>query len=395
MTEAAEFVPIRFHTSLRLEGYLMKDRRDVLGIDVLRIFAAIAVMLFHFGFKAFSEDSGVVPHFLDRPVELSSLWMVSWWGWIGVQLFFVISGLVIAFSVARPGTSAPKFLKSRFLRLVPAVLIATSFALLVEITFFDRDMGNAAVLWLRTVVFFPFPNWIMGQFWTIGIEVSFYIGMLALIYAGKTHHLTKFGLALILISGLYWVLRTAAGGTASFDRVAQLLLVQHGMYFGIGILISNWASDNRSRFDLPFIGLGLVFSAFQIRLSTLWEAGSFGLFAAWPVAFAIFVAFVFLVMFALQINDWLLERVGDYKGWFRTAGMMTYPLYLLHNHVGKPLLVWLLQANFPDWLAIFGACAGALFMSFLVAVWLEPIVRQALRGLLEKPRQTPWRFFER
>ena len=354
------------------------SQRDIVGIDILRMVAAISVMLFHFGFKAFAEDGGVVPQFLGRPAELPGFWMMGWWGWIGVQLFFVISGLVIAFSAKGIKTTAPRFLRSRFLRLVPAVLIAASFAFLVEITFFGMGVVSAARLWAATVVFFPLPPWIMGQFWTIGIEISFYLAVLCLIYFNMIHHLARFGIALIIVGGAYWILRTAGGGTDSFGRITQLLLFQHGTYFGIGILISNWASDQRSRLDVPFIVLGLALSALQIRLSTYWEVGQTGLFELWPVAFAIFVAFVGLVMLTLAVNTAMLQIVGRYRSWVRTAGLMTYPLYLLHNHIGKPVMVWSLKANVPDALAVVLASSAALILSFVVAVWLEPIVRHAL-----------------
>jgi exopolysaccharide production protein ExoZ len=58
------------------------------GVDLIRFFAAIAVLIFHLGYL---NQSGI---------EYRLVWPLAWQGWVGVEIFFVVSGLVIANSAA-------------------------------------------------------------------------------------------------------------------------------------------------------------------------------------------------------------------------------------------------------------------------------------------------------
>lgn len=90
-------------------------------IVALRGLAALAVCMFHFT-KGFVDEDG---------------WLreVFRYGWMGVEVFFVISGFVIPFSLL--GSSFGfrhyfKFLKKRFLRIEPAYLASIVIILLLN-----------------------------------------------------------------------------------------------------------------------------------------------------------------------------------------------------------------------------------------------------------------------
>jgi peptidoglycan/LPS O-acetylase OafA/YrhL len=57
-------------------------------LDLLRFFAALAVVLFHHGFRGYAAD-----HMTDMPYL--SLAPAAKYGYLGVDLFFLISGFVI------------------------------------------------------------------------------------------------------------------------------------------------------------------------------------------------------------------------------------------------------------------------------------------------------------
>ncbi|MGK7651745.1 acyltransferase family protein [Roseovarius sp. B08] len=101
--------------------------RHLYGLDIIRFIAAVLVVYFHFGL--FSDAQPAFPAAQqDRPWP----WMDQFTGhgWVGVQVFFVISGFVIVASADR---SAPgEFLKRRAVRILPALWIYTIIAFAVR-----------------------------------------------------------------------------------------------------------------------------------------------------------------------------------------------------------------------------------------------------------------------
>jgi peptidoglycan/LPS O-acetylase OafA/YrhL len=97
-------------------------------------------------------------------------------GWVGVEIFFVISGFVIAFTAE--GASSRAFLRSRVLRLVPGPWICATIALVLYDGVILRPLGTMlpgysaprcsgrspqlTVCIGRVVLKFPFTPWCMS-----------------------------------------------------------------------------------------------------------------------------------------------------------------------------------------------------------------------------------------
>jgi peptidoglycan/LPS O-acetylase OafA/YrhL len=83
----------------------MADQRknEILGIDLARFVAATMVVIWHFAGKPWLDPQGatITPLMPPAPPSIPPGAGFSSIGWIGVQVFFVISGAVIAFSAAR------------------------------------------------------------------------------------------------------------------------------------------------------------------------------------------------------------------------------------------------------------------------------------------------------
>lgn len=119
---------------------------------------------------------------IGTPVSFPSLISVSWWGWVGVQIFFVISGLVICASAERH--SAAAFFRNRLLRLAPALWVFATLSLIVTFLYSSVPVGVPLAAYLRSVVLFPKGPWIDGVYWTLAIEMVFYAATLLLIATG-------------------------------------------------------------------------------------------------------------------------------------------------------------------------------------------------------------------
>ena len=84
------------------------------ALDLLRLFAALSVVLFHYAFRGAAADGYTHVH-------LPELIPFAKYGARGVSLFFVISGFVIAYSAV--GRSTQDFAIARITRLYPGFLI--------------------------------------------------------------------------------------------------------------------------------------------------------------------------------------------------------------------------------------------------------------------------------
>ncbi|RZJ93005.1 MAG: acyltransferase, partial [Hymenobacter sp.] len=91
-------------------------------IDLLRFVAAAAVVLYHFAYRGYHAD-----HL--SPVDYPVLGQVCKYGYLGVELFFLISGYVILHSAQ--GKSLGQFFVSRVQRLYPAYWVACTLCFVV------------------------------------------------------------------------------------------------------------------------------------------------------------------------------------------------------------------------------------------------------------------------
>jgi peptidoglycan/LPS O-acetylase OafA/YrhL len=85
------------------------------ALDLLRLFAVLAVVLYHYGFRGAAADGFTT-------ASLTDLTPIAKYGYLGVQLFFVISGFVIAYSAE--GRTASGFAIARIARIYPGFISA-------------------------------------------------------------------------------------------------------------------------------------------------------------------------------------------------------------------------------------------------------------------------------
>lgn len=168
----------------------------------LRFFAAFAVLLFHYG-ATFAEHAGIAAP-LARGLHN---------GYLGVSLFFVLSGFILTYTHQRDTLNRrflADFYMARFARVYPVYLLALLIAIPVLVApLTARDV--AAVLAMLQSWTPPRSNsgylWVM-QAWTLSVELFFYVLFPAVLLCVKqlnaptTAIVAAVAAALILIFGL-------------------------------------------------------------------------------------------------------------------------------------------------------------------------------------------------
>lgn len=87
---------------------------------------------------------------------------------------------------------------------------------------------------------------------------------------------------------------------------------------------------------------------------------------------------------ARRLQPWLARRIDP--GLARAIGLMTYPLYLLHQVAGAVLIGMLARSGVPLVAAIALTIAVMLVSAWMVARHAEPAVRTALQRLVSPRR---------
>lgn len=348
----------------------------VWGLDLLRSIAASLVAFHHFALKS--------P--VSRPVIDA--------GWIGVEIFFVISGMMIAQSCL--GKTALDFVVGRILRLYPVVLLCTTISILLFWCFRDAvdlfgvnpNLGLGAILRSYALIGHVF---ILYPYWTLPIELAFY-GVIVVTALLCHIDLRLIGKALILWSMPYLTLLALfhgfgighdvdVGSTARFN----IFLMRHGVFFGMGILLAVPLADRlRQRM---WVSLALVMCAVEIVCHACYNIPYFGHAVSLP-AIALSALLLFaaaLTWIGLSVRDLQHRALGRLsQRWIQRAGLASFPFYLLHESVGHLAVSALIERGADTLVAwSFGYGATAI-VSLIVVIYIEPRVRAVFRAVLDR-----------
>ncbi|WP_052216274.1 acyltransferase family protein [Sphingomonas sp. ERG5] len=368
------------------------SRRTIIALDLLRFASALMVVLYHFG-SAFARAPSPVGVGMLAGLPLSSAGVAAtWFGWVGVELFFVISGFVIAMSAQ--GASASSFLRRRVLRLLPAAWICATVTLVVLA--WAAPSLWLPLQWLMSVTFWPVGAGIDPSYWTLGIELVFYMLIAAgLGEAGTLTGIERRALWIGALSTGFWLWALFAGWSApeaTGSRQLQLLLLPHGCFFALGILA--WAMLH----DRVTVGRVISFTLFtaialvEIAAHAIERIHALTIEAAPWVPMLAFIAGLAVILGSLRLQS-VLERWVDVR-LAATLGLMTYPLYLIHQEAGAALVATLMHRGMSMLPAMIATAGTVMVFAWWVARRGEPVVRAWLAARLDAivamPRVYRW-----
>lgn len=300
-------------------------------------------------------------------------------GHIGVDLFFVISGLVMVLAHGEDfghSDRAGAFLRRRLVRIVPIYWLLTSLALallMVAPQVFTHRTGADPVVVLGSYLFVPVASAdgvrvpLLGVGWTLNYEMLFYACLAALMGLSLQRALTAlfavFGLAVLVGAVL-------EPDHPALQMVTSPLLLEFALGAGLGWL---WLRRPAVVRRVAPLGPALLVVALGLGLARS-PAGGFERLVAWGIPAAIFVAWA------------LTWTPQDRTGVLRKFGDASYSIYLVQvfSLPGIALaLGWMgvTSAAVIVALTTLGSiCAGVLFWAFVE----RPITR-ALGRRVNRP----------
>ncbi|MDT4993429.1 MAG: hypothetical protein QOH97_3321 [Actinoplanes sp.] len=341
------------------------------ALDALRLIAALAVAVFHYTVAWRIDGSTLPEHFLPRTVH------VSIYGFLGVELFFMISGFVICMSAW--GRTLGDFFTSRVSRLYPAYWIAVLLTSVVALSWLVNNAGPATgrptvlqILVNLTMLQQPLGvDNVDGVYWTLFTELRFYLMMALLLRAGFTYRR-------MVVFCCVWMTVAIFGPSMLNAQLNMLLITDYAPYFIAGITMYLIRRFGPTPLLYAMTGFAWLVSLQRVDDRLHHQNPGF-VVPSWPGLVFITVSYAVLLLVALGRTDRITWR------WLPIAGALTYPFYLLHQRIGYTILRALyLHTGVPVWLSVVATIVLMLGISWLVHRFLERRGARLLKAAMQR-----------
>jgi len=314
-------------------------------LDAFRGIAAMAVVLYHYTTRynqIFSADS-----FFNFSL-----------GWLGVPLFFILSGFVIHLTIDR-SFNAKDFLIRRFLRLYPTYWISLLLTLAVMIlsgfmykysAFYVSKLDVLAnfTMWHQ---FFHFKH-IDGAYWSLLPELLFYCLMAFILFINKIKSFYWYNSILLLIGSIHIFF--------PIPIIGKILGIHYILLFMIGLCFYRIHQKKATKYEHLLIWLNLFVAVFLYQIEQQGNTVQL-LFSTFIPIVLIFYLFIFKK----------LQFLGKYK-LLVFLGNISYALYLVHQNIGYVIIKNLEDINFNRELSICIAILSSIFIAYLITYKIEP-----------------------
>ncbi|WP_293866573.1 acyltransferase [uncultured Alsobacter sp.] len=335
-------------------------------IDGLRAIATALVVLFH-GYSRWPEYFPYGDKYVGLPV-LSS-------GKPGVELFFMISGFVILMTLEKC-TSFSIFIGKRWLRLFPAILICSAIIYVTGPLLWHRPAGTPTAASLVPGLLLIDPYWLHvvtrlrwplaeGAMWSLFVEVQFYFVF------GIGYFVLGSVRVAVLTFALFVASHAVSLANAAFSsnpgRIGDLVTVLGTEYYGwfaVGACMYLFWKHGQHRY--------LIMALIAGAASSLVLSGEE----------AVLVGLSMTALFVGAVTSAPLQAVIG-RGILPALGLITYPVYLLHENMMVSLIIQEREAGLPlsDALLPLPPIALILGLSWMIARVVEPRLRKAIARL--------------
>ncbi len=326
------------------------DAGRLASVQYLRAIAAWSVVAYHLT-ASLAREAGSAPAFAI--------------GAIGVDIFFILSGFLMAMIVDAKGGAGPGFFTRRLIRIVPLYWLMTIALFIIAMLVpgvLKSVLGDPAHL-IASLFFLPYENAtggiqpVLSLGWTLNYEMAFY--GLVVVFGGFFGDRTLLSVCAVLaaVAGL-GTLVEAPGALLRFYTDPIIL------EFALGILLYRFVFRDRPaspREGLYWLALAAGILMLALSADLMQERWRF---LTWGLPAALFVAGG-------------LHSFSFASRWLQNLGDWSYSTYLVHVYVIQ-FAVMVVLPHLPGWAA----------NPWLLALVLFPLIAAAsalLHLRFEKP----------
>jgi peptidoglycan/LPS O-acetylase OafA/YrhL len=334
-------------------------RTRIPEIDLLRFMAAVAVMLMHYLLRGFAIND----HY--SPIHFPSLGPFTRYNYLAVDLFFIISGFMILMSVHVKNNLliSPKgFILSRFLRLYPAYWFCCTLSFILVYFFLNNIFQLSFARYLLNLTMFNgfvLVGNIDGVYWTLCIELKFYLIILLLLYL---KHIPKIKRYLVI-----WSVLCALNYWLDNPLLKYIFITNYGPFFISGCLFYLCYKEGFYWHHNLLIGLNFIFGFLYEKDVIAWKIKHYLTMTFYPQTIFIILASFYLAFFVILKNQ---NNTKSYDNLFSNLGRLSYPLYLIHFNIG--MLIFNLFYNYVNWYLLVGfTCLLMTVFAHIISQYIE------------------------
>ena len=300
---------------------------------------------------------------------------------MGVDLFFIISGFVI-FMTIKKSNDWKDFAWNRFARLYPAYWICVTFTAILMVVKYKflvpaESYRISHDLWMQYLAnmtmlqyYFGIAN-IDGPYWTLIIELCFYLTMILLFITRKLTYITIIGWAFTLFCANYSL--PFVFNNFWFHKILMVFpLIGYFPFFYGGIMLYKMKFEQVTSLRLlAFIStLGFQCLMFSHCYENRNFVNIYQYCATLTFIYGVFLLFLFdkLALIVNPVTMWL--------------GRVSYSLYLIHQYVGIRILIpqAIEHLHVSFWVAAPMALSVVLILAHLINKYVEVPALFYLKG---------------
>jgi len=339
-------------------------------LDALRGIAALGVVFFHYTLGRAEAQYGI---------KL---------GITGVDLFFMISGFVIFMSIQNLSTSL-EFAVNRFTRLYPTYWTCVTITALLQLLLIISSSNNMVDLsvskYLINLTMFQHyfsVNDIDGSYWTMIIEMVFYIFIALILSLKLVKYIIPICVVILVMIGVYSILLEQTFPNLNITLTYWVRLFAHFPLFFAGILFFK-IKEQQTKWFLNYLLIALCFVIQCSLYNNSSKASSYI-----SNAEHITMLSVYFIIFILFVN-YKLQFIVTKPTLF--LGKISFALYLIHQFISTaiiiPYIVNQLMLNF--WFAAFIALIISISIATLVTFFIEIPIGKKLNTALKVKLRLP------
>jgi peptidoglycan/LPS O-acetylase OafA/YrhL len=279
---------------------------------MMRGIASLCVCFFHL-----THNTSFYGNFLP---DTDLLKKIGQFGWLGVQMFFVISGFIIPYTLFHNHYHIKnffRFLSKRWLRIEPPYIASLFLILFVGFFYGWLWHYDYNINWKQLCLhlfylpqFFGVP-WLNEIFWTLALEFQYYL-LMAFTFP-------------LFINQKKWIRYFTLIAFASIHFIFQenRLLTSHSSLFLAGIIVFLQKEKLLNTLEsILLICLCALYAYFQFSNDSI------------PISFVLLLSSLMILF--LKTNPW----------WGKFTGKISYSLYLTHGAIGHNVLMFSMYIPF-------------------------------------------------